>query len=73
MSAVQGYAPAQFALGSLYDSGKGEVHDPAEAVYWYTLAARQGEPDAQLSLANAYRKGQGIERDDAEAARWYLL
>ena len=38
----QGYACAQFYLGTMYDHGNGVPQCDAEAVKWYRLAADQG-------------------------------
>jgi TPR repeat protein len=49
------------------------VHDDAEAVRWYRLAADQGDADAQQNLGRHYVYGTGVARDNAEALRWYHL
>ncbi len=54
MAAGQGYAPAQYAIGWLYDSGNGVLQNPKQAAEWYRLAAEQGVEEAQFNLANLY-------------------
>jgi TPR repeat protein/uncharacterized membrane protein YjgN (DUF898 family) len=56
-AAEQGYAHAQFMLGSMYFKGKGVQHDYAEAVRWYRKAAEQGNPDALYILRTLVRVG----------------
>ncbi len=53
LAALQGYAPAQAALGACYEAGLGISPSPAEARYWYGLAAAQGNPMAAMHLAMA--------------------
>ena len=48
--ANQGYADAQYHLGSLYDNGIGVPQNHKTALKWYRLAAEQGDADAQFLL-----------------------
>ena len=41
LAADQGHALAQYAVGWLYERGRGVPEDDAEAVRWYRLAADQ--------------------------------
>ena len=69
--AVQGDVFAQFALGFMYDKGRGVPSDGVEAVRWYRKAAEQGDAEAQASLGNMYAAGRGVPQDYAQAVRWY--
>jgi TPR repeat protein len=71
LSADQGYAPAQAALASLLDAGRGAAADPAAAVGWFRKAAEQDHAPSQLALAAHLESGRGIARNEAEALRWY--
>jgi len=71
--AEQGDAVAQFALGSMYENGRGVSQDDKVAVRWYRLAAEQGQPSAQNNLAKMYRRGRGVPRDDVLAHMWWSL
>lgn len=73
LSAEQGYADAQYALGQCYEWGDGIQQDYEEAVKWYRLAADQGHPFAQNQLGNCYYDGKGVEQDYTEAIKWYQL
>lgn len=75
IAAAQKYG--QFALGRLYETGKGVPLDPKEAVFWYTRAADLGLQQAMLRLAMVYREGltgpdgaQGIAADPAQGVAW---
>jgi TPR repeat protein len=70
-AAQQGYAPAQFALGTVYRTGHGAAKDDAEAVTWYRTAAERGYAPAQDYLGSMYQNGRGVAQDDAEAVSWY--
>ena len=48
--AEQGEAAAQFALGLMYDNGRGVPEDDRQAVLWYRKAAEQGDARAQFNL-----------------------
>jgi hypothetical protein len=61
---------AQFALGTLYEKGRGVKQSGAEAVKWYTLSANQNFAEAQLKLAYLYAGGTVVKQNDAEAAKW---
>jgi hypothetical protein len=62
----RGYAPAQNALGLLYEE---ELKDYAEALKWYRKAAEQGDAAGQANLGMMYSNGRGVPKDEAEAAR----
>ena len=61
--AEQGHADTQFALGVLYENGKGVPQDYVEAVKWYHLAAEQGNASAQANLGLMYVDSQGVAQD----------
>ena len=69
--AENGYAPAQFRLGLLYQLGVGVPHDQRRAVYWFDKAARQDEVGAQYGLAEAYRRGEGVPVTPELAFEWF--
>jgi uncharacterized protein len=70
-AAAQGYAPAEFQMGQLYDFGFGVVQDDREALAWYRKAAEHGSAAAQRAVGDFFRKGRSVEADAAEAVRWY--
>ncbi len=71
--AGQGDADAQYALGVMYEDGRGVPQDSAEAVKWYRLAAEQGDADAQINLGFMYDTGEGVTQDNVLAYMWYNL
>ncbi len=66
-SADKGYAPAQNALGFLYEEGGGVEQDHQEAVKWFQKAADQGDAVGLNNLARKYVSGVGIAKNDTKA------
>ncbi len=66
-AADQGYAPAQYALGRLYNEGRGTRKDYEAANEWLGKAAGQGLRDAQFQLGYNYLLDRG-RKDLAEGA-----
>ena len=50
-SAIQGYYPAEQALGDCYARGHGVEADLAQAIRWYSRSAEKGDVKAQKELA----------------------
>jgi localization factor PodJL len=70
--ADEGYAPAQFYLAKLYETGvSGVVKNPAEARRWTARAADGGDRAAMHNLALYYFRGEGGPQDLPAAARWF--
>lgn len=69
--ADQGYAPAQFNIGFMYDVGEGVAKSDQEARKWYLRAADQGDIYAQFNLALLHLTGRGVPQNDQEALKWY--
>ena len=66
-----GYAPAQYVMGRLYETGSGVEKDPVESLNWYRRAAEGGWPRAMYRIGVYYAEGKVVEKDAAEAAKWY--
>lgn len=70
--AEAGYAPAQFYLAKLYETGvSGVVKNIAEARRWTERAAEGGDRSAMHNLALYEFRGEGGPQDLAAAARWF--
>ena len=50
-SAAQGFAVAQYNLGTCYENGKSVAQDAALAAKWYAKAAAQGHESAAAVLS----------------------
>ena len=70
--AENGYAPAQYSLGKLFDEGGGSIRaNPFMAALWYRQAAAQDVAAAQNNLAIMYAKGRGVPLNESRAvALW---
>jgi localization factor PodJL len=67
-----GFAPAQFYLAKLYETGgSGIKKDLSEARRWTERAAQAGDPRAMHNLALYAFNGEGGAKDQAEASRWF--
>ncbi len=70
---IKGYAPAQYALGSMYYKGEGvaqsltEKQKWEEALIWYTRASEQNHDGSQFALAVMYRDGRGVDPNPKKA------
>ncbi|GHA95692.1 tetratricopeptide repeat protein [Modicisalibacter luteus] len=63
----EGFPPAYYEMGKLYEEGLGVAPDPARAADYYGQALRRPSPilgNASLRLGRLYRDGRGVERDD---------
>lgn len=76
-SAEQGDAPAQNALGELYEGKNWPPElierDIAEAAKWYRKAAERGNKRAQGNLSLLCANGNGVAKSAMEAYFWYSL
>jgi TPR repeat protein len=70
-SALQGYAPAQCALGALYIGGKVVDRNVAQAHNWFLKAAEQDNAAGQWNAACLYMGGgEGLKKDLRKAFVW---
>lgn len=71
-AANQGFAPAQAALGHIYEVG-GWCHDEdkdiTQAIGWYKKAANQNDPAGLYRLAECYLYGEGVPKNHPEGVR----
>jgi localization factor PodJL len=70
-AARNGFAPAQFRLGSMYEKGLGIEKDLVEAHRLYVAAADKGHAKAMHNLAVLYAGGFDGKPDYVAAAHWF--
>ncbi|MEE4380246.1 MAG: tetratricopeptide repeat protein [Candidatus Competibacteraceae bacterium] len=70
-AAAQGYATAQYELGSYYTLESSR--DDEKAIKWLRSAAEQGHAPAQFSLGALYVVGRGVPADPKTAYTWLCL
>jgi len=69
MAAQKGYSPAQYLLGTLYQTGQqGVAKDQTAALKWFKLAADQGHKTAKQMFAELSSEGENDSSTDAQAA-----
>lgn len=71
--AAQGEPRAQFAIGLIYDKGKGVRQNKETAVNWYRKAAEGGLPRAQYSMGMRHARGEGVTQNLREALMWFRV
>jgi TPR repeat protein len=72
-SANEGYAPAQFYLGLMYQKGLGVKQSDENAFEWFENAAEQGYPASQHNLGLMYSSGRGTKKDFIYDHMWLSL
>ena len=60
-----------FALGVLYQEGKGVKLDKEKAISLFEMAAKKNHPAAQYNLGVMYANGEGVLQDYRTALSWY--
>lgn len=61
---------AQYAIGRMYEKGKGVDRNFETAIHWYRQAAKHGHADSEYRIAVGYAYGLGVKRDEAEGLSW---
>ncbi len=72
MAADQGYAPAQDALGMMYEMGMKLKENVPKGIALYRAAARQGYGRGLQSMASMYEQGRGVKHSLSTAYTLYL-
>ena len=70
-AAEAGSSKAQYLLGHMLETGRGQPRDLAASARWYRKSAAQGHALAQFRLGWMYQNGLGLEQDHAGAVTWY--
>ncbi len=68
--AETGNPQAQYAVGRLYEKGRGVEKDYATAAKWYHKAAEKSHADSQYRLAVAYGYGAGVKKNEVTGMSW---
>lgn len=71
LAADQGFAPAQYRLGSLYEKGNGVNRDMTKALALYQSAAEAGNASAMHNLAVLQASGASGAADYKSAVSWF--
>lgn len=68
---AQKSAAGYYALGTMYEYGKGLPVDKVQAVLAYTKAAQKNNIDAQFALGRCYYYAIGVKKDYSLAHVWF--
>lgn len=60
---AEGYAPAQYQMGIVYQHGYGVIKNGMKALELFELSANQNYSDAQFELALIYSEGKLVQQD----------
>ncbi len=69
--AEQGNIKAQYAVGEMFEKGKGTEKSAKNAFSWYSKAAKQGNKKAAYKVGRAYMDGKGVGRNYKNAHSWF--
>lgn len=70
-AAEQGYAPACYFLGIMYNVLHNGTWDREQAFFWTLKAAEAGNQDCFYRVGHFMENGIGTEKDIAKAVEWY--
>ncbi len=68
--AEQGDVKSQYAVGEMYEKGRGVEKNLIKAFSWYSKAAAQGDKKSAYKVGLAYLKGKGAKRNYKNAHNW---
>jgi hypothetical protein len=69
--AEQGNVQSQYAVGEMYEKGKGAVRDEKKAFDWYMKAAKQGHKKAAYRVGLFFYEGSSGAQDFHQARSWF--
>ena len=70
IKAEKGDANSQYAVGHMFEKGKGVNLSEGKAFDWYKKAAEQGLKKAEYKVGYLYFIGKGIKRNHKKASKW---
>ncbi len=70
--AEQGNVKSQYAIGEMYEKGKGTEPDSQNAFKWYVKAAGKGNKKAAYKVGLFYYKGNAVSKDYKKARTWFI-
>jgi len=69
--AKQGDTKSQYAIGEMFEKGRGTIKDNKKAFEWYSKAAKQNNKKAAYKVGRAYLEGKGVSRNYNKAHDWF--
>ncbi len=71
LKAEQGDTKSQYAMGEMFEKGKGTSKDIKKAFEWYSKAAKQNDKKAAYKVGRAYLDGKGVSKNYKKAYDWF--
>jgi len=71
--AEKGEPKAQYAIGTMYERGKGVLMNPSTAFEWYAKAAQQGHDKAAFKVGFSFLRGKGVNKNFGKALKWLKI
>ena len=71
LKAEKGNAKSQYAIGEMYEKGKGIEADSTEAFKWYVKSAGKGNKKSAYKVGLFYYKGRAVAKDYKKARTWF--
>ncbi|KAG0241639.1 hypothetical protein BGW41_005655 [Actinomortierella wolfii] len=62
---------AQFALGMMFLTSKGDLENNSESLFWFKKAAAHGHPEAQFRIGYMHEHNKETAKDINRAIHWY--
>ncbi len=69
--AEQGDTKSQYAIGEMFEKGKGTTKNTKQAFEWYHKAAKKNDKKAAYKVGRAYLEGKGVSRNYKKAHDWF--
>lgn len=73
LKAEQGDTKAQYAIGKMYEKGRGTDKNQVKAFQWYIKSAKQGNKRAAYKIGYGFLKGRGISKNSGKALKWLRI
>lgn len=73
LKAEQGDTKAQYAIGEMYEKGRGTERNQAKAFQWYIKSAKQENKKAAYKIGYGFLKGRGISKNSGKALKWLRI
>ena len=71
--AKDGEVKAQFAVGEMYQRGRGTEASDEDALYWFLLSASKGDVKAAYKAGYIYLHSSSVPQSPRKAVRWLKL
>ena len=71
--AEKGDIKSQYAIGEMYEKGRGTDRDLKKAFDWYSKASKKGYKKAEYKLGMAYLNGKGVRKSHSQSINYPII